>query len=82
MTHDRVEAQKFPLSQEFLGQMLGVRRTGVSAVASELREAGLIRYSRGVIEILDRKGLERSSCECYQVIKREFDRLLGSPQKQ
>lgn len=82
MTHDRVAAQKFPLSQEFLGQMLGVRRAGVSQVASKLQKAGLIRYSRGVIEIMDRAGLESTSCECYGVIQREFDRLLGSPQKQ
>ncbi len=82
MTHDRVAAQKFPLSQEFLGQMLGVRRASVSEVASKLQKAGLIRYTRGVIEILDRLGLEAASCECYGVIQREFDRLLGAPQKQ
>ncbi len=82
MTHDRVAAQKFPLSQEFLGQMLGVRRAGVSEVASKLQKAGLIRYNRGVIEIMNRSGLEKASCECYGVIQQEFDRLLGSPQKQ
>lgn len=82
MTHDRVAAQRFPLSQEFLGQMLGVRRAGVSEVASKLQKDGLIRYSRGVIEILDRAGLEAASCECYGVIQQEFDRLLGAPQKQ
>jgi CRP-like cAMP-binding protein len=82
MTHDRVAAQEFPLSQEFLGQMLGVRRAGVSEVASKLQRAGLIRYHRGVIKILDRAGLEDASCECYGVIQQEFDRLLGAPQKQ
>jgi CRP-like cAMP-binding protein len=82
MTHDRVAAQKFPLLQEFLGQMLGARRASVSEVASKLQKAGLIRYSRGVIEILNRAGLEAVSCECYDVIQQEFDRLLGSPQKQ
>jgi CRP-like cAMP-binding protein len=82
MTHDRVAAETFPLSQEFLALMLGVRRAGVNKVATELKQAGLIQYSRGVIRILKRKELEDTSCECYQVIKREFDRLLGSPQKQ
>ena len=82
MTHDRVAAQRFPLSQEFLGEMLGVRRAGVSEVATKLRKAGLIRYSHGVIEILDRAGLEAASCECYGVIQAEFNQLLGVPQKQ
>lgn len=82
MTRDRVAAQKFPLSQEFIGAMLGVRRASVSEVASKLRKAGLIRYSRGVMEIVDRPGLEAASCECYGVIQQEFDRLLGAPQKQ
>jgi CRP-like cAMP-binding protein len=82
MTHDRVAAQKFPLLQEFLGQMLGVRRASVSEVSSKFQKAGLIRYNRGVIEILNRAGLESASCECYAVIQEEFNRLLGSPQKQ
>ena len=82
MTHDRVAARQFPLSQEFLGQMLGVRRASVSEVASKLQKAGLIRYSRGIIEITDRAGLEATSCECYGVIQREFDRLFGAPRKQ
>jgi CRP-like cAMP-binding protein len=81
MTHDRVAADKFPLSQEFIGVMLGVRRAGVSEVASKLRKAGLIRYSRGIMEIVDRAGLEQASCECYAVIQHEFERLLGAPQK-
>jgi CRP-like cAMP-binding protein len=82
MTHDRVATDRFPLSQEFLGQMLGVRRAGVTEVASKLRAAGLIRYSRGTIEIVDRTGLEAAACECYGVIQAEFVRLLGAPQKQ
>jgi CRP-like cAMP-binding protein len=76
-THDRVGADQFLLPQEFLAQMLGVRRARVSAAAGLLREAGLIRYARGRMTILDRKGLESASCGCYRVIKREFDRLLG-----
>ena len=58
--------------------MLGVRRGGVNKVATDLKRAGLIQYSRGVIHILKRKELEDTSCECYRVIKKEFDRLLGS----
>ena len=77
MTHDRVGIDQFPLTQEFLSQMLGVRRAAVSEVASALRKAGLIRYSRGKITVTDRKGLEAASCECYLVVKEEYDRLLG-----
>jgi CRP-like cAMP-binding protein len=77
MTHDRVGSNQFVLTQEFLAQMLGVHRPRVNAVARALQGAGLIRYSRGRITILDREGLEAASCECFQVIKGEFDRLLG-----
>jgi hypothetical protein len=57
--------------------MLGVRRASVGTVASKLQKAGLIRYSRGVITILDRPGLEAAACECYQIIEAEYGRLLG-----
>jgi CRP-like cAMP-binding protein len=77
MTHDRVAGDQFVLTQEFLGLMLGVRRQGVNAAAGLLQKAGLIRYRRGQITVLDRQGLEAASCECYRVIRREFDRLLG-----
>jgi CRP-like cAMP-binding protein len=77
MTHDRVDGDEFPLTQEFLSQMLGVRRPSVNTAGLGLQHAGLIRYSRGKITIVDRKGLEGSSCECYQRIALEFDRALN-----
>jgi len=79
MCHDRVKSDQFMLTQELISQMLGVRRASVSEVAATLQKAGLIRYSRGKITICDRQGLESASCECYQVVKEEFDRLLGTP---
>ena len=77
MTHDRMQSDEFLLTQEFLAMMLGVQRTGVSGAAGGLQRAGLIRYNRGHVTILDRSALVRHSCECYGVSKREFDRLLG-----
>jgi CRP-like cAMP-binding protein len=79
MTHDRMQSDEFLLTQEFLAMMLGVQRTGVTAAASALQRAGLIRYSRGTVTMLDRRGLKRRSCECYEISKKEFDRLLGEP---
>ena len=79
MTHDRMKTDEFLLTQEFLAMMLGVQRTGVSAAAGTLQRRGLIRYSRGIVNILDRHGLRERSCEYYGVSKREFDRLLGDP---
>ncbi|MEP7132201.1 MAG: Crp/Fnr family transcriptional regulator [Acidobacteriota bacterium] len=76
LSHDRVPGDAFALTQEFLSQMLGVRRATVTAAASILQRAGYIRYSRGVIEITDRRGLERASCECYRVIRDEYERLI------
>jgi CRP-like cAMP-binding protein len=77
MSHDRVGADEFQLTQEFLAQMLGVRRPTVTAVAGILQKAGHISYHRGRLTILDRKGLEAASCECYEVVAKELDRLLG-----
>jgi CRP-like cAMP-binding protein len=77
LTHDRVGADEFPFTHEFLAQMLGVRRAGVSEVAARLQNAGLISYRYGKISIQDRAGLESTSCECYALIKAEFERLIG-----
>ena len=79
MTHDRVQSDRFILTQEFLGMMLGVRRTSITLTAKQLKRGKLIDYSRGHVHIMDRPGLEHHSCECYAVSKREFDRLLGPP---
>ncbi len=76
MTQDRVGADRFPLTQEFLGQMLGVRRATVTEAAGTLQKAGLITYSRGTIIVLDRQGLEAAACECYQIVRDDYDRLL------
>jgi CRP-like cAMP-binding protein len=81
MTHDRMGSNTFQLTQEFLAMMLGVQRTGVSTAANALQRAGLISYKRGNVVIIDRRGLERRSCECYGVSKLEFDRLLGDKTK-
>jgi len=75
-THDRVEGDVFQLTQEFLGQMLGVHRPTVSVAAGMLQRAGMIDYSRGTITIRDRKGLEKASCPCYKIIVRDYERLL------
>jgi CRP-like cAMP-binding protein len=76
LTADRVDQNKFPLTQEFLAQMLGVRRASVTVAAGTLQHAGFIRYARGWVTIVDREGLENSACECYRIIRTEFDRLL------
>jgi CRP-like cAMP-binding protein len=73
MTHDRIVGDSLPLTQEFLSRMLGVRRAGVSVAANSLRQNGLIDYHRSVIRILDRDGLENISCECYKIVKQEYD---------
>jgi len=75
-THDQVRNQRFPLTQEMLGYMLGIRRTGVSAVASALKKRRIINYNRGMVEILNRQELESTSCECYVAVKQEFERLF------
>jgi Mn-dependent DtxR family transcriptional regulator len=79
MTHDRVQIDHFLLTQEFFAMMLGVRRTSVTSTANKLKNKKMIEYKRGHVTVLDRAALEKCSCECYAVMRREFDRLLGSP---
>ena len=74
--HDRISTDTIALTQEFLADMLGVQRTTVTAVARSLQEKGVIRYRRGVVDIIDRGGLEALTCECYAVIHRNYARLL------
>jgi CRP-like cAMP-binding protein len=73
---DRLASNELSMTQELIANMLGVRREGVTEAAGKLQNAGLISYQRGRITVLDRPGLEARSCECYQVVKTEFDRLL------
>lgn len=80
-THDRVAEDEFLLTQDFLGQMLGVTRASVNEVARELQNAGAIDYARGRVTVLKRADLESRSCECYQVVRDEFDRLLQAPRR-
>jgi len=77
MTQDRVHTETLPLTQETLAQMLGVRRPTVTLAAGMLKKAGLIDYSRGSVKVISQKGLESAACGCYQIIRKEFDRLQG-----
>jgi len=72
----RLHSNELVMTQELIANMLGVRREGVTEAAGQLHKAGLIDYRRGHITVLDRPGLERRSCECYDVVKKEYDRLL------
>jgi CRP-like cAMP-binding protein len=78
MSHDRVGRDEFTLSQEFLAQMLGVRRATVNQAVRPLQQAGLVAYHRGQMTMTDRDGLERRACECYRIIRDEHNRLVGS----
>ena len=77
MTQDRAHSDVFPMTHEFLAEMLGVRRSTVSEVLEPFQRQGLIRYSRGKLTVLDREGLKAGSCECYRRINEEFVRLFG-----
>jgi CRP-like cAMP-binding protein len=76
LSHDRLQTDELVMTHEMIANMLGTRREGVTIAAGKLQDAGLINYYRGRIKIIDRKGLEASVCECYKVVKDEFDRLL------
>lgn len=78
---DRIDSDTISLTQEFLADMLGVQRTTVTAIAGALQTRGLIRYRRGVVDILDRAGLEAAACECYDTVRRNYERLLPDPFK-
>ena len=80
MTQDRAHADAFRLTQEFLAAMLGVRRVGITSAASALRSRGLIGYVRGGVTVLDRRGLEKASCVCYEADRRTYARILETPQ--
>jgi CRP-like cAMP-binding protein len=81
MSHDRNANDGFPLTQEFLSRMLGVRRAGVSVSANSLKQNGLIDYHRGHIEVVDRSGLEAAACECYQIVNEEYEQTLPTSRK-
>jgi CRP-like cAMP-binding protein len=78
MAHDRAGRDEFPMTQEFLAMMLCVHRPGVTVAARLFQRAGLIRYGHGQMTIIDREGLEDAACECYGIVRCQFDQLLGS----
>ena len=79
MAHDRAKGDEFPMTHEFLSMMLGVRRAGITVTAGQFQKAGYIRYERGCIVVTDRPGLESVACECYGIVRRASDQLLGLP---
>ena len=76
-TYDRIKSDELELTQEFIATMLGTRRAGVTVAAGQLQLDGLIHYKRSFITIVDREGLEAKSCECYRMVVREYERLIG-----
>lgn len=79
MMHDRADGESLTYTHEFLAHMLGANRTSVTIAAQSLQNAGLISYRRGVMQVKDRAGLEKASCECYAVVKERFDAFLVPP---
>ena len=78
MMHERIQADKFLMTQEILSKMMGVRREAVGRYATKLQQNGLINYSRGTISILNREGLESSACQCYSILNKEYNKLLDA----
>ncbi len=78
ISRDRIQTEFIPLTQEFLSQMMGSPRTSVTAIAGSLQKAGLIRYSRGKVRIIDQQGLEDASCECYRIVREEISHYLAA----
>jgi CRP-like cAMP-binding protein len=81
MTHDRAGQDTFPLTQEFLSHMLGVRRATVNVATGMLKKAGFIQYVRGMLTVIDRSGLESAACECYRDIRRVYESIFPGPTK-
>jgi Crp-like helix-turn-helix domain len=79
MMHDRAQGEALPYTHEFLSEMLGANRKSVTLAAQSMQAAGLISYRRGKIQVLDRPGLEKASCECYAIVKDRFDAFLTPP---
>ena len=75
--HDQAGVDQFPLTQEFSSEMLAARRASITVIAGKLQEKGFIRYKRGQVTIVDRKGLESAACECFRMFKKEYEQLLG-----
>jgi Mn-dependent DtxR family transcriptional regulator len=79
MMHDRAEGESLTYTHEFLSHILGVDRKSVTLAAQSMQMAGLISYRRGLMQVLDRPGLEKASCECYKIVKERFDAFLSPP---
>jgi Mn-dependent DtxR family transcriptional regulator len=79
MMYDRAEGEKLTYTHEFLARMMGANRTSVTLAAQSLQNQGLISYRRGMMQVLDRAGLEAASCECYAIVKKRFDAFLTPP---
>jgi DNA-binding FadR family transcriptional regulator len=79
MMHDRAEGEALPYTHEFLSNILGTSRKSVTLAAQSMQAAGLISYHRGTIQVVDRAGLEKASCECYAIVKERFDAFLAPP---
>ena len=79
LVHNRLRRDEFPMRQEFMAMMLGVHRPTVSIAANMLQQAGLIRYSRGQMQIVDADGLRNGSCECLEIIEKQFDKMFDEP---